>query len=209
MSHLLYAVTPPGTEVADLLAHRGEQVCVLHEQVDRTPERTVPQLLSFWRKLQQAARTSPVLPIRYATVLDDLDQLDSLVVEHQDAWARRLREIAGHSELIVHLSSPALHTPEDPAESRTSGAAFLQHRAARVRAREELRRGLLDHLDGAVADHRPLPAPDEERLALFVPDSGIATVRQRIDDWSGTRDDVTVNLSGPWPPFSFCEEVGP
>ena len=49
--------------------------------------------------------------------------------------------------------------------------------------------------------------PDGRRMAALVPREQADQVRQAVTDWAQERSDVEVTVTGPWPPFSFCEEA--
>ena len=205
---LLYAVTcAPAAEVDGLESFAGDQVSVLYEPRDEPPEQTFGEVLRFGRRIQLLARGGPLLPIRFGTLVDDHEQLRGLVSENESAWARQLGHVAGHCELIVHLEIPGQRSGEEH-RPYASGADYLRRRAAAAQARRDVVEGLLDNVRRRVKDHRPLPRTEEERLALLVPEQDAAAVRESVEQWARSSDELGVKISGPWPPFSFCEEVG-
>ena len=202
---LLRVITLPGTAAPpDVSVHRGASVEVWWHDRDAIPEPTRAELLAHWHAIQEAAARAPVLPVRFGTAVASVDELRATVAAHEDAWFARLSELRGDVEVIVHLRLP-------PVESGTAvagGADYLRRRVHEAHTREALRtdlRGLLDHL---VSEQQPLPARGGERLALRLPAHAVGDVREAITRWADARSDIAgVSVTGPWPPFSFTEEV--
>ncbi|HEX5534425.1 MAG TPA: GvpL/GvpF family gas vesicle protein [Actinomycetales bacterium] len=206
---VLFAVVPRGrTEVSGLKTLAGEHVNVLYDVQDVPPGRSVKDVLDFGAKLQSVAQTGPVLPVRYGSVLADIADLRDLVRTREASWAQQLDRVAGHRELIVHLRLTEGASPSPADTGSESGTEYLRRRAARLHAREAVLAGLLQTVGPRLKDHRSLAATDEERVALLVPETDVDHVRRAIDEWGDSAADLAVKVSGPWPPFSFCEDPG-
>jgi hypothetical protein len=61
-----------------------------------------------------------------------------------------------------------------------------------------------DLLDPWARDVRALP--DGRRVAALVRCELAPAVRAAVSDAAAHHGDVEVTVTGPWPPFSFCEE---
>jgi hypothetical protein len=206
---VLYAVVPRGVgEMSGLKIFAGEDVDVLYDVRDQPPGRSVKDVLDFGRKLQDVGQTQPVLPVRYGSVLPDIAELGELVRTREASWVRQLDRVAGHRELIVHLRLLEKEPPPHTGKGTESGTAYLRRRAAHLQAREGVVTGLLQTVAPHLKDHRSLAATDEERVALLVPETEVDSVRRAIDHWSDSSSGLAVKVSGPWPPFSFCEDPG-
>jgi len=204
---VLFAVVPRGVgEVSGLKVFAGEDVDVLYDVQDQPPGRSVKDVLDFGRKLQDVGQTRPVLPVRYGSVLPDIAELGELVRTREASWARQLDRVAGHRELIVHLRLLEAEPPPHTGKDKESGTAYLRRRAAHLRAREAVVTGLLQTVAPHLKDHRSLAATDEERVALLVPETDVDIARRAIDHWGDSSPRLAVKVSGPWPPFSFCED---
>lgn len=208
---LLYAVA--ATDSADdtvdtpLQAHRSRGLTVFVEPRTQPPERSMHELLGFGRALHQLWSYVPVLPMRFGTVVSDTDELDQLVAERESEWTDRIAAVTGCSECIVHLPLPE-RVPERVKQEQT-GSDYLRRRAKELKQH-----------DAEVAELRALLAPyaseitkltsirpQEARLSVLLPDEHVEAARAAIRDWGENRPGVTV--TGPWPPFSFCQEESP
>jgi hypothetical protein len=133
--------------------------------------------------------------MRYGSVVPDRDALHALVEEHHEEWHALLHALEGRVELIVHLPEPDVPPAPAPGDS---GRGYLEARAAAVHAQEaqldELRR--LDGVDEVRALRR-------RRASLLVATSAADDVRRRLA--APGRSGETLVVTGPWPPFSFCE----
>ncbi|WP_328529634.1 GvpL/GvpF family gas vesicle protein [Nocardioides sp. NBC_00368] len=205
---LLYAVAAAdagstGEEVdLPLRAHRSRGLTVFAEPRTQPPQRSTRELLGFGRALHQLWAYVPVLPMRFGTVVRDDDELDRLVAEHESEWSDRLAAVTGHSECIVHLLMPAR------AATVRTGSDYLRRRAMEVKQRDAETAELQALLAPYASEIRPLPPvrPHEVRLAVLVPDEHVEAVRTVVEEWSTNGPEATV--TGPWPPFSFCQEAG-
>jgi len=184
----------------ELRHHDAGQVSVLYEEVADPPGRDSEDVVEHGRRVVQLAEHVPLLPMRYGTTVPDLERLRAVAEERAEAWSRRLAELAGRCELVVHLElSPV------PAPVAVSGRDYLK---ARI---EDVRRH-----DRAVDDARMLVGRwtqevrllvDGRRLAVLLRREDADHARAALESWGRIRDDLEVTVTGPWPPFSFCEEV--
>ena len=181
------------------------RVCLVHESVERPPSRSREDLLAFARRIDDLSRRGPVLPMRFGTTVEDVSQLRDLATEREEEWAARLDYVDGRCELVVHLATPTQEPVPAAREART-GTEYVD-RLVRLRRRQEgLRARLLDRVGPWVCEVRELPG--EGRHALLVPQSDVAKVRETLADWAASSDDLDVAVTGPWPPYSFCEQEG-
>ena len=52
---------------------------------------------------------------------------------------------------------------------------------------------------------RSLTVAKEDRIAVLVPVAHSARARTRIERWAADHPDLAIEITGPWPPFSFCD----
>lgn len=208
---LLYAVAvADGTgEMVDtpLLAHRSRGLTVFAEPRTQPPERSMRELLGFGRALHQLWSYVPVLPMRFGTVVSDGDELDELVAEREREWTDRIAAVTGRSECIVHLPLPE-QVPERVRDQQT-GSDYLRRRAKELKRHDAETAELKALLAPYASKITTLPSvrPQEARLSVLLPDEHVEAARAAIRDWGENRPGVTV--TGPWPPFSFCQEDSP
>lgn len=213
---LLYAVTAAATDSAEatagtpLRAHHHRGLTVFVEPIAEAPERSSREVLAFGRVLSQLWSHLPVLPVRFGTVVSDAAELDQLVAERESEWAERLAAVTGHSECIVHLPLPgrAKDEPDDAAGGTDrTGTEYLRRRAMELR-RHDLETAELKALLAPYASAittLPSVRPREARLAVLVPDEFVEAARAAVQRWAENWAGATV--TGPWPPFSFCQET--
>ncbi len=204
MTLLLHAITPRDVAPPDgLAALLGTELAVVHAEVDEVPEAERAAVLRFGRAVQEVADRGPVLPVRFGTSVRDLPALAALVAEHEAEWLARLRAVAGCCELIVHLDrEPSV----DPTleEAPLTGRDYLMRRAAAVRSVDTLRAEVDELLRPVAREVRTLPAGrGHDRLAVLVPRAAAEPARADVRRWAAGHPDVTVAVTGPWPPFSF------
>jgi Gas vesicle synthesis protein GvpL/GvpF len=198
------SVPPPAPR-----AHARGRMAVLYEHVGSPPARTTDNVLAFGRTLCRIWSHCPVLPMQFGCTADSEAHLDRWLDDHGEAWSARLAELAGRVEVILHVPAPATETPATRSGQRPSGRDYLLARA-RTSAQEDAITADARRLFAQwTQTWRALPSvrPGERRLAFLVPQEVPSEARAVVDAWS--RDRPGVQLSGPWPPFSFCQEAAP
>lgn len=192
-----------------LEAYVDHGVAVLHRVVEAAPSPETAAVLELGSLVRALADAGPILPLRFGSVVDDVEALAALAAERADDWVALLRDLDGSSELIVHLPPgrpmPVVAAPPDgPGDhsaagaAQESGRAYLTARAAEVHAEEE-RLAQLRALH-AVRAARPLP---RDRVSVLVSDP--AAARCQVEGWAREQHLDGIQVTGPWPPFSFCE----
>jgi hypothetical protein len=199
---LLHAMAPRDAAevgVSELRTHDAGGVAVRYEETAPASDRTA--LLAHGQRVVALVERVPLLPIRYGTTLPSVDELRAVVTEHADGWRRQLARLAGRSELVVHLDPATRAETTQPDES---GPAYLHRRMAQVQRQ-----------DRALDDVRALLAPwsvdtclltDRRRLAVLVERLDVDAACEAVAEWGLPQPDLDVLVTGPWPPFSFCEE---
>ena len=200
---LLTAVVPRDAVLPDAEVSRRDvgPVTVLYEETAEEPSQARSAIVGQGRRLVALAERVPLLPIRYGTTVADEDELLDLATPRADEWSRRLADLAGRCELVVHLDLQEPARSSGPAES---GRAYLEARMGRLRRQDEAVAEARRVLAPWTAESRPLP--DGRRLAVLVDRADADVAREAIAAWGEEHSGTAVVVSGPWPPFSFCEE---
>jgi hypothetical protein len=150
---------------------------------------------------------NPVLPLRFGTVLRDEAAAVRLLTDHHDEASASLDRVEGHREWVVRARLPR---PEKPAGTPTegmSGTEYLAIRRDRLAAAARTRR---DGTTAAAALHDALSRHAKENLhrdtstplldaAYLVP----VEAEQSFLAEAGRHDELAVDVTGPWPPYSF------
>jgi hypothetical protein len=201
----LYAVIPTDAAVpGGLDVLEGNTVAVVHSEEEPGTTSDPDAVLDFGRTVEQIARQGPALPMRFGTTVADLTDLRVLIAEHEEAWATRLAAVGDCCELIVHLDGSSSAVPR-PAPTELSGRDYLMRRAEAVHSRDAVHDELHAVLRPWLREARALPGTRSDRVAVLVPRDAAAPARLRIESWAAERNDLKVAITGPWPPFSFCE----
>ncbi|MBV9025619.1 MAG: GvpL/GvpF family gas vesicle protein [Streptomycetaceae bacterium] len=179
------------------------------------------------RVIDAAARSSDVVPLRFATLYHDEAAVRAVLSERLEDFTSALQRIAGRTEWGVkaYVDPDMLAAPADEPESdqNTPGTAYLRRRRAqrqgqrdaRQRAAqraEEIHTALADLAVGALQH-----PPQDARLAAYrgwmilngsylVDDERAQEFAAAVDSCDQRFPEVRLELSGPWPAYSFTTE---
>ncbi|PXY19062.1 GvpL/GvpF family gas vesicle protein [Prauserella muralis] len=176
-----------------------------------------------------ARAATAAVPLRLATVYLGEDRVRGLLAERRADFTAALELLAGRTEWGVKAYADPDALAEDaaaPAEGSGQGAgtAYLLRRKAQLSAREAAQREAAahaEHLHTALARlavsarrHPPQdPALSRERGwmvlngAYLVDDDRAEELARQVEALAGTRRGVRLELTGPWPPYSFAGVV--
>ncbi|WP_020658731.1 GvpL/GvpF family gas vesicle protein [Amycolatopsis benzoatilytica] len=162
------------------------------------------------------AEQGPVAPVRLATVYRDDESVRSAVEARSGQFSRTLDRVSGRTEWGVKAFLTA--APDPPAPAASSGVAYLTRRRNALAAREtrhqqasdEVRRLhlALCELSAESRTHAPqsraLTADDRPMVlnaAYLVDNRESARFADTVAQWRSQA--LAVQLTGPWPPYSF------
>lgn len=174
------------------------------------------------------AKMTAVVPMRLATVYRTEPGLARMLRQRQEYLLAALGHIAGRSEWGVKAYVAAPADAASPPADRSSGepaapgagAAYLMKRRAQLTAAEDARRAAVasaqrvhSELAGqvvAAALHRPQDpqlSGTTARMIMnatyLVDDHDRATFARRVGRAASVNPAVRLELTGPWPPYSF------
>ncbi|MFG1756093.1 GvpL/GvpF family gas vesicle protein [Micromonospora echinofusca] len=171
------------------------------------------------------SRGGAVVPARLATVHHDDARVAGQLTARRAELTAVLDRLTGHDEWGVkgYVVPGATPRPTEPAGSGGAGAAYLRRRRAQLTAREEGQRiaaeaagAVHEALAGHAAAARRHP-PQDRRLsgaptamalngAYLVGHGAVAGFRRLVDALAGRHPEIRLELTGPWPPYSFADE---
>ncbi|MGW2466738.1 GvpL/GvpF family gas vesicle protein [Streptomyces bauhiniae] len=174
-----------------------------------------------------AFATATVLPMRLATVYRDRARVAAMLDEQHPYFEELLRTLDGHVELGLKVyAEPGAAAPaEEPEPTGASpGRAYLQRRRAeRRRAQDtygaardtaEQAAGVASALASARAVHRPQQGEwsagrgeNVANEAYLVPRQDVERFRTELGALASDRPGVTIEVTGPWAPYSFAGGV--
>ena len=180
--------------------------------------------------VHEAARHGTVAPLRLVTIYSDDDSVRRHLGEHAEELTAALDRVEGRSEWSVKVFAAASDAEPAPATTgavastgaeEKPGAAYLRRKrdqAERRRASSEqaaaAARALDERLAAASVAARRL-APQDPRLtgrsepmvlnaAYLVPDQEADGFNGVVAGLRAEHPGVTVEVAGPWPPYSFA-----
>ncbi|MFE6666162.1 GvpL/GvpF family gas vesicle protein [Streptomyces sp. NPDC057697] len=178
-----------------------------------------------------AVRTT-VLPLRLATVYLDDERVRAMLRAHDETFDRRLTELAAQVEWGVKLyvevaapsGSPAAEA--DEASGLSPGRAYLSRRRAQRHAREDAFQDAeraaervrvaacahaVDRVQHRLQQGELALRPGENVVndAYLVPLGRTEEFRAAVTRAAEGFEGVRVEITGPWPPYSFAAEVEP
>jgi Gas vesicle synthesis protein GvpL/GvpF len=166
-----------------------------------------------------AARVPAILPVRFGTTFDDLEELTLVLRSRKLALRQRVRAVRGRRQMTIRLVG------SDPRDGRLRGRTPVTHRAG-VRPRNRATQGT-QYLQKRLAQLRtahdvPELAAIRPAIRRFVKDErverrgGVATVHHLIPRAMAERyraavtgaaaeSGVRLIVSGPFAPYAFAD----
>lgn len=208
------------------LADFDERALRAHLEDLRWLERTAR---AHHRVIDAAADRGHVVPLRFATLYHDDHRVRAMLEARRADFASALRRVAGRTEWGVKAYiDPRAFLP-DPAEGAVGGAAgggqrpgaaYLARRRAerqdqdtahlRATERAEEIHATLTRLSAATAEHPPQDAALAAYEGWMVLNNSYLVPDDRTDEFTaevtalGERyPEIDLEVSGPWPPYSF------
>ena len=173
--------------------------------------------------IRSVAERATVAPMRLVTIYADDTRLQEQVGLLHDALVAALDRVEGCAEWSVKVyAGPAEQSPAPAAlEPATSGAAYLQRKRDQATARQsadEQAAQVAQHIHDAlagVADAARTLAPQDPRLsgrsepmvhngAYLVRTERAHSFRASAESVTAEHPSMTVEVQGPWPPYSFA-----
>jgi hypothetical protein len=185
--------------------------------------------------VEEVMRHSPALPARFGTIFSSRDALERLLDVHYDEILRFLDKAAGKEEWAVKgllnraqarkgFSALMLSREEGRLASLSPGMRYLGEKRIRSSADRELNNWLNEVIKGIRDDlcrhsfdfcERKVLSPDNEAMdmvlnwAFWVAREDADDFRARIEraNEQNERQGLLLELSGPWPPYSFLPSL--
>lgn len=168
---------------------------------------------------------APVLPMRLATVYLDDARVADMLVRQRDEFRELLDRLEDQVELGVKVyADPRTAAAPEPPASTGSGRAYLRQRRAQQHSSQDAYRAasavaaraaqVAESLATARAVHRPQqgqlasrPGVNVANEAYLVPREHTARLRQELSALAHGAPGVSVEVTGPWAPYSFATAV--
>jgi hypothetical protein len=205
----------PLAEYGEPALHRNLEDLHWLERVARTHHAVVEGL----------SQIGAVVPARLATIYHDDDRVARVLTERRDELFAVLDRLAGREEWGIKAYAVADVAPSDVSDDRT-GTAYLLRRKAQLAAQ---RQGQQAAAEAAAAVHAALAdyavaarrhPPQDRRLsgadtamalngAYLVDREDLPSFATLVSDLAQHNPAIRLELTGPWPPYSFVDEAPP
>jgi len=160
----------------------------------------------------------PCLPVRFGTWLADAEAARRSLEAQQDRFTAAVDRLADRREVAITLLWRDAPSPEGRGHGvPPSGRAYLERRrqlqadtAERRTAADRFAARLVSDLAVDQADVRHESCPSAEvalSMSLLAGKDGAEALKARAAAAAGSIDGVRAVVSGPWPPYSFTEEL--
>ena len=204
------------------------------EERARQLEWVAPRALGHQQVVQWLWQAAPVVPLKFGTLCSSLDKVRELLQGHYDTLIRLLDFFSGREEwgVKVYVDEPLaaraverlVSQPGEGAGLSDGQAYFLRKKRQRVAEEHhgEQMSELAERIYGCLLSHavagrtgRSLNPPQEGTqlpllsAALLLEQNGLTAFEDAAARLEADYQDygVRVEVSGPWPPYSFCEEL--
>ena len=181
------------------------------------------------RIVELSAGQGPVAPTRLATVYQDDARVSAMLSRRHDDMAAALQRVTGRQEWGVKVYGQSAEraptaSPPTVADAGSSGAgtAYLRGRRQQLAGREAARNAALNAAEGIHVDvsrhavsarrHRPQDPQltgDGRWMVLngayLVEDNASQAFAAVVASCTDRHTGVMIELTGPWPPYSFAD----
>lgn len=153
--------------------------------------------LEFHHFISTMFREGTVLPFRFPTILESVDELNTHLEEKGAWYCRALRHSEGLAQFDARISNRT-----KPAAEAATGTAYLEQRRAQHVHHEDAVASLLQGVGDYVREHHVKETPQGSRVYLLVERSRLPEFREAAGRIA-VPDGVEIRLTGPWPPTEF------
>jgi hypothetical protein len=193
-----------------------------------------PRVIRHQEVVAGVMRHSAVLPVRFGTIFASLANLEKILQRHCDTIAGFLERLTDQEEWAVKgmldrpgakdkLFSLNLAREAESLETLSAGKRYFEEQRLRAAGDQELQRWLQKVCREVWTNLRDYASQVQERRllsrkttgsdqdmawnwALLIPRQAVGGFQARIQDINAQYADhgLRVEVTGPWPPYSFC-----
>ncbi len=204
------------------------------EERARQLDWVAPRALGHQQVVQWLWQTAPVVPLKFGTLCSSRDKVCELLQEHYETLLRLLEffdrreewgvKIYVQAPLPVRAVERQASRSDEEARLSAGQAYFLRKKLARVAEEDQHGRmsELAEQIYGRLLPHavagRPsrFLNPSQEGGQVPLLNAAFLLGQENLRDFEDAAArleadyqdyGVRIELSGPWPPYSFCEEL--
>jgi len=203
----------PGVSAAAVRVLKIEDISVLVRDCEAVPVTQENTLAHAAVVRAVFTRTTPV-PFRFGTLATE-QQLRSFITTNKRALANKLAHLRGCVEMDLKTTWQSSNpSPNKPNPAAGPGTAFLLEKRRELvgddqalAERAELSTFFRTELGSLIKDEK-IGLPSEKttvtKVYHLVESARIKEYRARVEELRAQRPELQLDLSGPWPPYSFA-----
>ena len=215
--HLEELTVPAGISGAKVEVRKLEGFSVLVSEFD---EKQLPlnieNVLAHAAVVQTVFKDTTPLPFRYGSLVTE-QQLRNYITSNRSDFEKKLAMVRGLVEMSVriigNIDPPKIETNSETGEPGP-GTRFLKQKRQEILGGEardsqvkEISAWLQDRLGPLVSWEHVSVHPGEKlgvQIAHLVSRELVTEYRDRLSEARKTRPELHFLVSGPWPPYTFC-----
>ena len=219
MSLLVYAIGEGGLELVGAsgldekplkgIEHDGLTMVVTEHEAAPVAV-TEANLRRYEEVVERLMEHQTVLPARFGTTLDETEASVGVLRERREELRAGLDGVRNAAELGVQgrwVTEEVSSTAPSAAEESRPGTEYLKARLSAQRRKSQIEQRL--HPLRALSRQSRLAALPRPDLAFagayLVPRSSVERFMRLAAELDEELDDVELEITGPWPPYSFVE----
>jgi gas vesicle protein GvpL/GvpF len=175
-------------------------------ELDHRPDATQGAALRHGAVVDALARANDaVLPVRFGTWFESDDRLGTEIAARAAVLRQALEQVRGCAELGVRVARDGSVRADAPAPT---GTAYLRERLA-AKQDEERMATLVDARLAALARASARRDPGDQLFngAYLVESDKVEPFRSAVGTLAAEQPELTIVVTGPWPPYSFAEQA--
>lgn len=184
----------------------GPLLAVVSDHNGVEPRPTAAAVYAYERIVRRLMERGAILPARFGSVLEDEPAVRAMLARRREDLLARLERVSGAVEISLRASWRGA-APARPDAGSESGESYLRNR---LELRQKARR-VAHELDPLTAiargARRAMPSrPDVPVLDAYLVEEGrVDEFVALVEQLDRRMDEVEIECTGPWPPYTFAE----
>ena len=198
-------VAGPGLGGQPLRGVHAEPLVAIVSDYQDPPARPATQTMwDYERIVERIAELHPFIPARFGSVLNDDDAVREMLRERREQFLEVLSHTRGAVELALRAS---WDQPSEPPSQ--TGAGYMRARLELRQRAREVAQELMPLGKLSRTSRCELPARPQQplRCAYLVDREAVTEFTASLAELDQRLPGVELVCTGPWPPYSFVQEV--
>ena len=203
-----------GVSAAAVRVLKMEDISVLVSDCEAVPA-TQQNMLAHAAVIRAVFTQTTPVPFRFGTLATE-QQLHTFITNNKRALANKLAHVSGCVEMDLKTTWQSSNSsPTKPNPAAGPGTAFLIEKRRELigddqalAERAELSTFLRTELGSLIKDEKISLGPSEKtalaKVYHLVESTRMREYRTKVEELCGKRPELQLEVSGPWPPYSFA-----